>query len=537
MNTFNLKETANQILDLMANAGASSKKLKVYRETGFGTAIRFFTAKDVTEVSAAMIDHFLFEQRALYESGAFSTWKWRLVRRCGELLKHFQLTGNIQLPELRPWDIALGRPRQSFLYDSPTQEQLAVPDDLFTIICQVRQALFEAGLKTRTIEHYIAEGMSVIFRKHLTHGTTRYSAEVTDEVVQEFRAKYEQGLTSRVSYQNIRKAGFLLAAMHETGNIALKKIPNWGQREPNPKFAFLLSHFCTNAIHNGILATSTIDTIRSATRTFLFELEYVGRYSFDGVTLAEVSAVISHMATRYNGGLDTAMFSIRVFLLHLYENGFTSENLSSAIPEMVAHRTIFREGFRDDEIIQLLNETDLTTPIGKRDYSMMCLAAQTGLRACDIVNLKRKDIDWRAMEIRIVQQKTGKPLSLPLEIESGNAIADYLLHGRPKSDLPYIFLCHTGVLRPLNNRSASAVVTRYMKRVKIDSSIPRRGFHSFRRAFGTRLLQNETSLDLLRQLLGHSRINSVKPYLYVDEHGLKLCALSPVKNEKAGESI
>jgi len=76
-----------------------------------------------------------------------------------------------------------------------------------------------------------------------------------------------------------------------------------------------------------------------------------------------------------------------------------------------------------------------------------------------------------------------------------------------------------------------------MKRVKIDSSIPRRGFHSFRRAFGTRLLQNETSLDLLRQLLGHSRINSVKPYLSVDEHGLKLCALSPVKNEKAGESI
>lgn len=100
------------------------------------------------------------------------------------------------------------------------------------------------------------------------------------------------------------------------------------------------------------------------------------------------------------------------------------------------------------------------------------LTAQTGLRACDIVNLKRKNIDWRAMEIRIVQQKTGKPLTLPLEVESGNAIADYLLHGRPKSDLPYVFLCHTGSLRPLNSRSASAVVTRYMRRAKIDSGIP-----------------------------------------------------------------
>lgn len=102
-------------------------------------------------------------------------------------------------------------------------------------------------------------------------------------------------------------------------------------------------------------------------------MEDTGRYSFDSVTLAEVSAVISRVATRYNGGLHAAMFSIRVFLLHLYENDFTQENLSLAIPEVVAHRTTFREGFRDDEIMQLLDEADLTTPIGKRDYSMMCL--------------------------------------------------------------------------------------------------------------------------------------------------------------------
>ena len=166
---------------------------------------------------------------------------------------------------------------------------------------------------------------------------------------------------------------------------------------------------------------------------------------------------------------------------------------------------------------------------------MMLLSAQTGLRACDVVNLKREDIDWRAGEIHIVQQKTGKPLSLPLEPESGNAIADYLLHARPKSDLPYIFLCHTGILRPINNRSASALVTKYLQRAKIVSDIPRRGFHSFRRAFGTRLLQNEIPLELLRQLLGHSKIDSAKPYLSVDEQSLKTCALGLVPCGKADD--
>ena len=202
---------------------------------------------------------------------------------------------------------------------------------------------------------------------------------------------------------------------------------------------------------------------------------------------------------------------------------------------MVARRTTFREGFTRTETMRLLGEPNRETGIGKRDYAMMLLATQTGLRACDVVNLKREDINWRSKQINIVQQKTGKPLSLPLRAESGNAIAEYLLTARPESSLPYIFLCHTGMLRPINNRSASAIVTKYICHAEIVSDIPRRGFHSFRRSFGTRLLQNEIPLELLRQLLGHSKIDSSKPYLSVDEQGLKICALGLVSCGKAGD--
>ena len=71
-------------------------------------------------------------------------------------------------------------------------------------------------------------------------------------------------------------------------------------------------------------------------------------------------------------------FSVRVFLRHLYENHFTLENLSLAVPEMVARRTIFREGFSAVEIERLLDAPDVETPIGKRDYAIMLLAAQGG---------------------------------------------------------------------------------------------------------------------------------------------------------------
>jgi site-specific recombinase XerD len=535
MDTFNLKGAVEQALQMLEQSGASAKKVKEYRTTGFGAALRHFTGQGVFEMDAEMLDSFVLEQRERFERKEFSEWKWGLVRRGSEILKHYALTATVEIGALRPWEPVLRKPRQSVELDRPTLEQLADPDDLFALIWRIKQALLSAGLTKQTVRHYTVEGMTVILRKHTERGLTRYSETLVSETVAEIRSRYEQGLIARVAYQNLRKASFLLAEMHQTGSITLDRIPDWGLRQPAPQFVPLLKHFCDNANRTGILAKSTVKTVRSAIRTFFFELETRGRHSFNGVTLAEISDTITQMAKRYTGGQHSAIFSVRVFLRHLYENGFTPENLSLAIPEMVARRTIFREGFTDAETVRLLNDPDLKTDIGKRDYAMMLLATQTGLRACDVVNLKRDNIDWRAKEIRIVQQKTGKPQRLPLEPESGNAIAEYLLTARPESDLPHIFLCHVGVLRPINNRSASDIVTKHLRRAGIVSIVPRRGFHSFRRSFGTRLLQKEIPLELLRQLLGHSKIDSAKPYLSVDEQGLKSCALGLVSCGRAGE--
>jgi len=531
----NIRELMEKVLQKMECSGAKPKMLRNYRTTGFGGLVRHCERISQPQYAEETIDCFVKLTRADFESGNISNHTWTLVRRGCELLKHYYKTGAIEMDDLRPWDPVLRRPRQSVELDTPTPAQLADPDNIFALSWRVRQELHKKGLTTKTIRHYTNEGLSVIIRQHNARGTECYNESITAEMVAERRGKYEHGLTARSSYQNLRKASFLLSEMHRTGEITLSQVPDWGQREPSPEFASLLQHFCENANRTGIIAQSTIKTARSAIRIFFFELEARGKQSFDGITLAEISNIITHVAKRYTGGLHSAIFCVRIFLKHLFESNLTSENLSLAVPEMTARRKIFREGFTDDEIRCLLEYPDTETAIGKRDHAIMLLAAQTGLRACDVVNLKRGDIDWRAKEIRIVQQKTGKPLSLPLAPESGNAIADYLLNARPKSDLSYIFLCHTGMLRPINNRSASAIVTKHLRRAEIFSSIPRRGFHSFRRSFGTRLLKSEISLELLRQLLGHSKIDSAKPYLSVDEQGLKSCALGLVAIGKVGD--
>jgi integrase len=78
----------------------------------------------------------------------------------------------------------------------------------------------------------------------------------------------------------------------------------------------------------------------------------------------------------------------------------------------------------------------LLTPI----WAITLLALTTGLRACDIVNLRLGDIDWRAQTAEIVQQKTNNPLTVPLTDLLIGRLADYVLDQRPDSDDDHVFL-------------------------------------------------------------------------------------------------
>src|SRR5699024_10974452 len=97
---------------------------------------------------------------------------------------------------------------------------------------------------------------------------------------------------------------------------------------------------------------------------------------------------------------------VRLFLHFLYEHSLTETDLSLSLPELVAARKMFHEGFTEDELDRLLAHPDRDTATGKRDYAMMVLAAQSGLRACDVVRLELGSIDWRTREIRLTQHKT-----------------------------------------------------------------------------------------------------------------------------------
>ena len=530
MNKTNIQALVDAALQEMQGMGGTAAQQKALR-FGCGKILRYFKQQGKTEYEPEEANSFVYSLREIYERGEMSHWAWGTVRRAAALLDSFHKTGKMDLAPLPQWEV-LHNP----IHLPPTQQQLEEEGNVHALIWQTQQELLKFNLLSKSMSNYRYDGFGRILRLHMRRGVTQYSKILADESVNEAREQFQQGRMCRSVYCNIRKAAALLDEYHRTGTLEWRVLKRWGLREPNEEFAQALVRFCSESLHTGRYSAGTVRNAKSAIRGFLFVLEDAGIHSFDNMTPKVVNDGITVSSKRYHGNKHVMPFSVRIFLLFLYENGITQKNLSTAIPELVAPRRTVREGFSIEEIQGLLNAPDKDTSLGKRDYAMMLLAAQTGLRSVDIACLKRGDICWRSNEIRIVQQKTGKAVSLPLEPESGNAIAEYLLHYRPDSDLPFVFLSACRPFRPLDSRSVSANVSKYMRRAGVDTaSIPRRGSHSFRRAFGTRLLESEIPLDTLRQLLGTSQMNSVRPYLSVSEQGLKSCALGLVSAERAGD--
>lgn len=222
-------------------------------------------------------------------------------------------------------------------------------------------------------------------------------------------------------------------------------------------------------------------------------------------------------------GVQTEACSLKKFLVFLDNSDFTEKkSLHCAIP---------RYRVRTERIVTTLTaemETDIMDDepdslVNLRDKAISLLALHTGLRSCDIRNLKFGDIDWEKGVLTIQQQKTGIDLRLPIDNETQNAIIDYVLNERRSCGLEYIFITAVGPKQKLARRHYRI---RYRaKDTESYDKIPHDGLHIFRRTYASRLLQCGTPLPLISEMLGHIDKSSVQCYLSTDEVKMKRCAL------------
>jgi len=177
-----------------------------------------------------------------------------------------------------------------------------------------------------------------------------------------------------------------------------------------------------------------------------------------------------------------------------------------------------------DEVEGLVMHACASPVIGARDAAITLLAVTTGLRACDIINLRLADIDWRGRSAGIVQQKTNNPLTVPLTDLLVGRLADYVLDQRPDSPDEHVFLRSVA---PHTRLSGHAAVHRVIATVfgKAGITGAKGGTRLLRHNAASRLLRAAVPLPTISAVLGHASPESTDLYLSVDEDRLLACVL------------
>jgi integrase len=179
------------------------------------------------------------------------------------------------------------------------------------------------------------------------------------------------------------------------------------------------------------------------------------------------------------------------------------------------------------EVDHILAATDRSTPLGRRDYAILLLAARYGLRPSDIRRLKLDEIDWRSARIDLRQLKTGRPLALPLLPDVADAITAYLRDGRPASPTRTVFLRHRAPFEPFAaQNNLMAIMRQAMRRADLAARTGRRGLYLFRHTLATSLLSSGRQIKTIADVLGHASTDTTYGYTRVDLASLRAVAIS-----------
>lgn len=182
--------------------------------------------------------------------------------------------------------------------------------------------------------------------------------------------------------------------------------------------------------------------------------------------------------------------------------------------------------FSEDEIRRILESVERTSSQGIRNYAMLTLAVFYGIRPCDIAGFRLEYIDWRGKRIEFDQIKTGEHLSLPLRTEVGNAILDYIKHGRRnQSKDTHLFQSLVAPFNPVTNKCVSTTINLIISKSGVDVSNRHHGPRTLRTSLASNLLNNNEEYYVISEALGHVYTPTTMRYLRIDIQSMRKCAL------------
>lgn len=282
----------------------------------------------------------------------------------------------------------------------------------------------------------------------------------------------------------------------------------------NPYFIEISARFKQHCIEK-CYSNVTIDHYVKQAARFLDFAVSQGIESCQQITLTLINNYIKTLAGYTYKTVEQNLCSLRAFFRFIHLNGEINADFASKLPMVQARKqTRIPSAWLAEDLKKLIGSIDRGNPMGKRDYAIILLACRLGLRCTDIKNLTIDNFHWEEKKLIFVQSKTRTTLSLPLTPEVGWSVIDYLKYGRPNVESRCIFVRHLAPFLPFSESDhLNQIIAKYIQLAHLSISRKKTGMHSLRHTLASLLLENDTPLPVISDILGHIDTESTAVYL------------------------
>jgi len=267
------------------------------------------------------------------------------------------------------------------------------------------------------------------------------------------------------------------------------------------------------------LSPSSAAVYAHLTRPLLESRLAGGELDLASLTAADVIGFVrASCPGRAVGTAKLIVTALRSLLGFLHVEGVISSSLAPAVPS-VAGGTHFGlpQGLDPAEVLQLLACCDRTTAVGRRNYAILTLLVRLGMRPGEVASLRLNDIDWHAGELA-VRSKGNRIERLPMPVDVGEAVAEYLSDGRPTTaEGRTVFVRFRAPHRSLSATGVSTAVSRTAQRAGLGCVTARQ----LRHTAATAMVRAGAALPEVGQVLRHRRLLTTGIYAKVDIAGLR----------------
>jgi site-specific recombinase XerD len=167
------------------------------------------------------------------------------------------------------------------------------------------------------------------------------------------------------------------------------------------------------------------------------------------------------------------------------------------------------ETLTPEEVGKIAAKLNPNTAQGSRNYAMVLLMLDSGLRIGEVITARLADLDLKERRVKVLG-KGRKEREVPFGQKTARALLRYIETARPAPVNPgdsFVFLAVDGCA--LTRNAMEGIIRRMRK----SSGVDKLHGHLFRHTFAVNYLAAGGDVETLRRILGHESLEVTKRYL------------------------